>query len=332
MIDSDHYNPPVDRCYFCQGHDLRPYAEASYWLELPLHFVECVNCRLIFANPMPNLKTIQEGNQALNIHHTSRGTLSQYRGGKEFALWLNNIAPEGILLDVGCAEGFFLFGVKENSNWQAEGVEIIEGAVAFARQRLGLTIYHGPLDALHGMPERFDVIRMNNVLEHVQNPVRFLEKTHELLKPSGRVFCSTPNGFQDGHFLKTANKHGLRFNLLENHFFYYHPQTLRKMFEACGFKIIRHYSEDVSHSLNDFGLSPRFKYPRENQRLKLSAFKNQSNQDFHISNKEIRSYKNDPRLRTWKLRLHRFRKEVFKLRFPPSLPLGHQQLVYAQKT
>ena len=103
------------------------------------------------------------------------------------------------------------------------------------------------------------------------------------------------------------------------------------MFEACGFKIIQHHSEDLSHSLNDFGLSPRFKYPRENQSLKLSLFKNKRNEDFHISNEEIRSFENHPLLKTWKLRFHRFRKEAFKLKFPPSLPLGHQQLVYAEK-
>lgn len=129
---------------------------------------------------------------------------------------------------MGCAEGFFLFGVKENSNWQAEGVEIIDGAVEFARQRLGLAVYHGTLDTLNDVSSRFDFIRMNNVIEHVQHPVRFLEKTHQLLKLFGKVYCSTPNGFQDGHFLRTANKRGVRFNLLENHFFYYHPKRCEK--------------------------------------------------------------------------------------------------------
>ena len=331
MINSNGYNSSVDRCYFCDGKNLRPHSEATYWLEFPLHFFECTTCRLIFANPMPNLQTIHEGNRALNIHHQSRGTLSQYRGGKEFAIQLNEMAPKGILLDVGCAEGFFLLGVQENSNWKAEGVEIIAGAVEFARKRLGITVYHGTLDTLENMPARFDFIRMNNVIEHVQHPLQFLEKAHQLLKPGGKIYCSTPNGFQDGQYLKTANKHGLKFNLLENHFFYYHPQTLQKMFEARGFKVLEHYSEDISHSLNDFGISLRFKYPQENQSLRLSAFKNKSNEAFHISNEEIRSFKNHPQLKAWRLRFNRFRKEFFKLQFPPAFPLGHQQHIYVEK-
>jgi 2-polyprenyl-3-methyl-5-hydroxy-6-metoxy-1,4-benzoquinol methylase len=328
---SNGYDHPVERCYFCNGKNFRPHSEATYWLEFPLHFVECETCRLIFANPMPNLQTIHEGNRALNIHHQSRGTLSQYRGGKEFALWLRRIAPEGILLDVGCAEGFFLLGVEENSKWKADGVEIIDGAVEFARTRLGITVHHGTLDTLENMAGRFDFIRMNNVIEHVLHPLHFLNKARQLLKTKGRVYCSTPNGFQDGNFLKTANKRGFKFNFLENHFFYYHPQTLSKIFEACEFKIVQHYCEDISHSLNDFGILPWFKFPRENQMLNLSAFKSESNVDFKISDEEIKSFKNHSQLKTWKLYLDKLRREIFRVKFPARIPLGHQQAIFAEK-
>lgn len=328
---SNGYNPPIECCYFCNGKIFRPHSEATYWLEFPLHFVECATCRLIFANPMPNLQTINAGNRALNIHHQSRGTLSQYRGGKEFALQLRKWRAVGVLLDVGCAEGIFLFGVKENSPWQVEGVEIIDSAVNFARERLGITVYHGTLDTLVDMAGRFDFIRMNNVIEHVQDPRRFLEKANQLLKISGRIYCSTPNGFQDGYFLKTANRRGFKFNLLENHFFYYHPRTLKKIFESCGFKIIQHYSTDLSRSLNDFGLLPGFRYPQANQTLYLTAFQNKLNAAFRISDEEIAAYKNLPGLESWKLWLNKFRKDFFKLKLPSSLPWGHQQEIYAQK-
>jgi len=50
-----------------------------------LHFVECARCRLVFADPLPDLNTIAGGNRALNTLHVSRGRISQYRGSKEFA-------------------------------------------------------------------------------------------------------------------------------------------------------------------------------------------------------------------------------------------------------
>jgi 2-polyprenyl-3-methyl-5-hydroxy-6-metoxy-1,4-benzoquinol methylase len=280
---------------------------------------------------MPNLETIKEGNRALNIHHVSRGTLSQYRGGKEFAFFLQSIKPEGIMLDVGCAEGFFLLGVEENSRWKAEGVEIIESAVQFAKEQLGLNVYSGTLDSLENLSDRYDFIRMNNVIEHVQNPVKFLQITNKLLKKGGRVYCSTPNGFQDGYVLKTANKHGIKVNLLENHFFYYHPKTLVKIFESCGFKVQKAYCEDISHSLNNFSLLPWFRYSKKTYNLSLSSFKNKTNEEFNISDEEIRSYKNDRSLTLQRLKFNSLKRNLFQIRFPVFLPIGHQQHVYAEK-
>lgn len=325
------YNPRAEHCYFCSSRDLKPHSQATYWKEFPLNFVECAECDLIFANPMPNLEIVVQGNRALNVHHVSRGTFSQYRGGKEFALFLQSLKPRGTMLDVGCAEGFFLLGVAENSNWKAEGIEILEGAVEFATKRLGVAVHHGPLEALAHTAARYDFIRMNNVIEHVQNPMHFLQNANRLLKKAGRIYCSTPNGFQDGHVLKTANRRGLKINLLENHFFYYHPKTLVKIFQTCGFKIQRSYCEDLSHSLNDFGLLPWFKYPHETQNFALSSFQNRTNQKFHMSEEEIRLFKDNPSLKPSRLKYKRLQKELLRIRFPTCLPLGHQLHLSAEK-
>ncbi len=325
------YAPPVQHCYFCGHEQFRPHSQALYWGEFPLEFMQCRHCDLIFANPMPNLEVVFEGNRALNILHGSRGTFSQYRGGKEFTFVLNRFRPKGVLLDVGCAEGFFLLGVQENSSWRAEGLEIIESAVQFGRERLGLSIHAGTLEVLSDVQEKYDFLRMNNVIEHVQDPMAFLRLSRQLLRPGGRVYCSTPNGFQDGRFLQTANRRGFRFNLLENHFFYYPPKTLRRMFEAAGFHILQHYCEDLSHTLNDLGFLPWFKYSRDTQSLRLSEFRDRSNVDFHIEDAEIAAYKSRPELKRWKLRLRLTLREVFRLKFPAALPLGHQQHIFAMR-
>ena len=328
---NDGYNPRVEQCYFCSGGHLRPHSEATYWKKFKLSFVECADCQLIFANPMPNLETIIKGNRALNDHHGSRGTLSQYRGGKEFSLFLQSVKPSGVLLDVGCAEGFFLLGVRENSNWKAEGIEIIESAVEFATKRLSLVVHLGTLEVLEDTTARYDFIRMNNVIEHVQDPVRFLQIANKLLKRSGRIYCSTPNGFQDGFVLKTGNRRGIRVNLLENHFFYYHPKTLAELFKACGFKIQRAYCEDVSHSFNDFGLLPWFRYSRETQDFEFGSFQKKPREECDISDEEIRAFKEDPSLKLWRLKWGSLRRRLSRVHFPTYLPVGHQQHIFAEK-
>lgn len=100
------FNPAVNNCYFCKESEFKSHSKAKYWSEVDLNFVECNNCELIFANPMPAMEVIIKGNDALNFVMKSRGTLSQYRGGKEFSFYLKKYKDSGILLDVGCAEGF----------------------------------------------------------------------------------------------------------------------------------------------------------------------------------------------------------------------------------
>jgi len=331
MMKNSGYNPPVTECYFCSGRNFKPHSEATYWKEFDLHFVECSDCGLIFANPMPSIETVIEGNRVLNIHHVSRGTLSQYRGGKELTVFLKSIKPEGIMLDVGCAEGFLLLGVEENSNWKAEGVDIIESAVDFAKKRLGIKVYLGTLESLKNAEEKYDFIRLNNVIEHVQDPVKFLKIANKLLKKGGLIYCSTPNGFQDGAVLKEANKRSIKINLLENHFFYYHPKTLSEIFKSCGFKIKKAYCEDIKHSLNNFGFLPWFRYSHKTYNFSLVSFKDKTNKEFNISDEEIKSFKNDPSLKLWRIKLKHFEKKVFRVRLQIWIPIGHQQNLLAEK-
>ncbi len=325
------YNPLKKRCYFCQSRDLKNHSRAVYWQTLDLHFVKCQKCGLVFANPMPDMEAIILGNQALSLFHGSRGTISQYRGGKIFSLMLNRLRPSGVLLDVGCAEGFFLLGIEENSGWKAEGVEIVPSAVQFANNRLHVKVYESTLDNLEGLREQYDFIRMNNVIEHVQNPVIFLKKAYHFLKPGGIVYCSTPNGFQDGQRLRAANDRGIIINLLENHFFYYLPSTLCKMFRSCGFNVLKAYCEDVRHTLSNLGLLPWFRYPQKTQSLKMTDLIHGTDRPIQITDQEIANLKDHPGLETWRLTMQRIRDEYFRLKFPPFFPLGHQQHILARK-
>lgn len=325
------YNDEVKECYFCKSGKFIPHSKARFWSIVDLNFVECRNCGLIFCNPMPTLDVIIRANDALNIVHVSRGTVSQYKGGKQFTYKLKKIKERGILLDVGCAEGFFLKGIEDNSNWKAEGLDIIKSAVDFANDKLGVKVYFGVLEDLQGCEEKYDYIRMNNIIEHVQNPINFLRKTNQILKKGGLVWCSTPNGVQDGAVLKTANKQGSILNLLENHFFYYKPKTLKKMFEYCGFGIIKSYCEGIKHTLTDFGLIPWAKIKGIFEGYNLNDYKDKKNIEFNFSKEEIEKMHSDKSLKDYKLKFDLFINKISKVRVPSVIPIGHQQNILAKK-
>jgi len=321
----------IKECPLCEGTKFNNHSEAKYWQIIDLNFVECSNCGLIFSNPMPGMEIVTRGNRALNILHNSRGTISQYRGGKEYSFTLKRMKKNGILLDIGCAEGIFLKGVEENSGWKAEGLEIGKSTVEFANNILGIKVHHGTLDSLQNKDNYYDHIRINNVIEHIQDPVIFLNKTNKILTKGGTVYCSTPNGVQDGAVLKTANRRGFKVNLLENHFYYYPPKTLCNIFKHCGFEIIRAFSEDISHSLKDFGIFPGSAKPEPDDEYNLDLYDKKPDNSFSLDIEEINSYKNHQTTKTWKILFHKYRKEIFRIRFSPFFPIGHQQHIYARK-
>lgn len=321
----------IKECKFCKGTSFKPHSTAKYWENVKLNFVECENCGLIFTNPMPGMDIVSRGNRAYSILHKYRGTISQYRGGKDYAFTLKRKAKTGKFLDIGCAEGIFLKGIEENSNWQAEGLDIIEKAVEFANDVLKIKVHLGTLETFDARENYYDYVRMNNVIEHIQDPVLFLEKTNKIMKQGGTVYCSTPNGVQDGAVLKTANKQGYDINLQENHFYYYPPKTLRKIFEHCGFKIVHAYSEDISHSLSDFGITSGLKKPPTGEKFSLEYYDKIPDYEFSIDPEEVKEYKTHSSAKSWKVLLNKYRREIFRFRFPYFMPVGHQQHIYAKK-
>jgi SAM-dependent methyltransferase len=98
------------------------------------------------------------------------------------------------LIDIGCGPGFFLKIAKERG-WNATGLEPSRQAALHARG-LGVTVLEGFFS-----PEtarnlgRFDVVHLNNVLEHVPNPLEVVRLARDLLTPEGLICLNVPNDF-----------------------------------------------------------------------------------------------------------------------------------------
>jgi 2-polyprenyl-3-methyl-5-hydroxy-6-metoxy-1,4-benzoquinol methylase len=98
------------------------------------------------------------------------------------------------LLDVGCGPGFFLKTAKERG-WSVQGLEPSRQAAEHAR-KLGLDVVEDFFNARTASKlPRFDVVHLNNVLEHVPNPLRVVRLARGLLAPGGLICLNVPNDF-----------------------------------------------------------------------------------------------------------------------------------------
>lgn len=96
-------------------------------------------------------------------------------------------------LDIGASAGWLLLRIQENYQNQSIGVEPGEAYRNHA-QSLGFTVYPS-LDALEKAGEaRFDLVSMAHVLEHLPDPVAYLEHLRTyLLEDPGHLLLEVPN-------------------------------------------------------------------------------------------------------------------------------------------
>lgn len=147
--------------------------------------------------------------------------------------WLD-ASWRGRLLDVGCGNGEFMLRMRK-LGWDVVGFEPDPRAAAVARETHDLRVVSSSLSAEDFTAASFDAITMNNVIEHVTDPLATLGLLKKLLKAGGRLVVQTPNLSSLGHRRFGGEWRGLE---PPRHLFLFTPQALTTMMGSAGFKIV----------------------------------------------------------------------------------------------
>jgi SAM-dependent methyltransferase len=100
--------------------------------------------------------------------------------------------PGRRVLDVGCSDGARLRPYRAGG-WHVAGVDVNARAIEVARRSEGDFRVGTVRDAAFA-DEQFDLVRLDNVLEHVEDPRALLASVRRLLVPGGRLAIYVPNG------------------------------------------------------------------------------------------------------------------------------------------
>jgi ubiquinone/menaquinone biosynthesis C-methylase UbiE len=197
--------------------------------------VQCQQCGLIYTDPRPDGNDIVETYQAVEdpLYLEEREgrvlTFEHHLKPLERITGPPNGRP---LLDVGCYTGVFV-EIAARHGWDAWGLEPSHWAVEQARAR-GLHVVQGTLDTAELPEAGFDVVTMWDVIEHLTDPRRALQRSHRLLKPGGLLVVHTID--IESPFARLM---GARWPwLMEMHIYYFSRRTLRAMLEKCGFQVL----------------------------------------------------------------------------------------------
>jgi len=197
--------------------------------------VKCNNCGLIYVNPQIKQKKIIAGYESANEETYIKEKKART---KTFKNCLNKIEkyckPPAKILDVGCAAGLFL-QVARKAGWETYGVEPNKWLAEWGKKNLGLNIINKSIEKVNLEQNFFDVITFWDVLEHLSNPRKSLEKANKLLKRGGYLVVNYPD---IGSPLARIFGRKWWF-ILSVHLYYFTPQTITKMLEKTGFKVIK---------------------------------------------------------------------------------------------
>lgn len=153
---------------------------------------------------------------------------------------LKSLFPEAkSFLDVGAATGDMVHLARQ-TGLDAEGIEFSAFAVQQAKQRYGLDLQQLPLSDLE-KHEYYDLIHLNHVFEHFNDPVAELGHIHRLLKPGGSVYIEIPYQFHVVERFKFRLKPvAAEFSLHSvHHPYFFTPRTIKKVLRDNGFEIVQ---------------------------------------------------------------------------------------------
>ena len=96
------------------------------------------------------------------------------------------------LLDVGSGLGVFPYEIKK-IGWNCYANEPGIEAANFIKKKLNIKVFKCNFEKI-STNKKFDIITLNKILEHVNNPVNFLKIAKRLLKPNGIIYFEVPDG------------------------------------------------------------------------------------------------------------------------------------------
>lgn len=199
--------------------------------------VSCDGCGLLRLHPQPDGETLAAAYQSDYAPHIRPGISGKAKGWLErrsvrmLGAYLSRPAR---VLDVGCATGDLLLAIRSRGNPDVTGVEPGNEAANIARSR-GLNVFTGELDDAEFAGGSFDTVLASHTLEHVGDPLAFLQEVHRVLAPGGALLLWLPNA--DSHEATIFRRFWIGYDP-PRHLTTFTTGTLGWMLNKAGFDVV----------------------------------------------------------------------------------------------
>lgn len=221
-------------CPSCQHGEVKPKFTWEFEQQkVVLRLGRCVNCGMVYVTnsdevDMSNEKYVSWEPDNDNDLMTP-AKLSHNRDILDFVS--RYVPADARILDYGAGYCGFL-RIAKSAGYEVEGINPCRYLANWAHEKLDIEVY--PLFGQDFEPEKlYDLIVSDQTFEHLENPLRDLEKIHSMLKPNGIVYINVPN-------LQTYSRltHGEDILKDITHYNYFTPVTLADLSRKAGFRVL----------------------------------------------------------------------------------------------
>ena len=153
----------------------------------------------------------------------------------------------GRLLELGCGPGKFL-GLAKKRGFKVSGIEATEELAQIARTETGSDVIVGDILKADLKEEKYDVIILLDLIDHLQDPVAVLKKYIGALKSDGLLLAFTPN--HSSLIVKIARLlYAVSFGIIKKpcdeifdclHVIFFNRKNLMRVLEVAGYEVTGH--------------------------------------------------------------------------------------------
>jgi 2-polyprenyl-3-methyl-5-hydroxy-6-metoxy-1,4-benzoquinol methylase len=187
-------------CLFCRHTNYTlSYLPDTFFNGKRFRYIKCSNCNLIYLDPLP----AQEDYSAMYPPEYQNGVDKtilkdkyqklpglRFSYGEQFDL-IKKSCEGKTLLDYGCGNGNFIANAQEEG-LVCSGAEFNSDQVKILSENFPGVNFYTISALLSNDLVKFDIIRLSNVLEHLDDPVSIIEKLSAKLNPGGLLLVEGP--------------------------------------------------------------------------------------------------------------------------------------------
>jgi SAM-dependent methyltransferase len=217
--------------------------------------LECAECSHITANMQVDAETLKK---IYSVNYFMGEEYADYLSDKPMlqknfsnrlktALTLNPKPELKDVLEIGCAYGFFAELLnREYKPGHYVGIDVVPEAITYGRYKLHQNLLLQDYLSMPAPAEPYSDVFLWDVIEHLPNPEKFMEKVAAETAPGARIYITT------GDIGSTLAKiQGAKWRMIHppSHLHYFTSRSLTKLGEKFGFKTEHLSYPPVSRSL-----------------------------------------------------------------------------------